>query len=222
MAPVVTVPGFGDGSVKPIPAPNWSQIIQHLEARRYLPFFITMGDELDVGGTAPPFASKWIDRWGTGRPPPAPNWMSRGILRPPPAHNWFFNEYHRSHLFNKFPFHRRLYKSASVESCLVSKGVLAQRQRYCLLGFMVIALRVLERIGVFYWNWMVCGLCFRFTGPSPSFFWKFEHLVMVRTPAFWFLYPWAWYYSVSTWIVFLSNLTWHSIIGSLVLCAWCF
>jgi hypothetical protein len=62
VAPVVTVPGFGDGSVKPIPAPNWSQIIQHLEARRYLPFFITMGDELDVGGTAPPFASKWIDR----------------------------------------------------------------------------------------------------------------------------------------------------------------
>jgi hypothetical protein len=32
VAPVVTVPGFRDGSVKPIPAPNWSQLIQQLEA----------------------------------------------------------------------------------------------------------------------------------------------------------------------------------------------
>ena len=32
VAPVVTVPGFGDGSIKPTPAPNWSQLIQQLEA----------------------------------------------------------------------------------------------------------------------------------------------------------------------------------------------
>jgi hypothetical protein len=72
---VVTVPGFGDGFVKLIPAPNWSQIIQHLETQRYLQFSITMGDELDVDGTSPPFAPKWIDRRGIRRPPPAPNWM---------------------------------------------------------------------------------------------------------------------------------------------------
>jgi hypothetical protein len=72
--------------------------------------------------------------------------MSRGIVRPPPAPNWFFNEYHRSHLFNKFPFHQRLYKSASVESCLDSKEV--WRRGYSVLGFMVIVLQVLERIGV--------------------------------------------------------------------------
>lgn len=151
VAPVVTVPGFGDGSVKPNPAPNWSELIQQLEARRYLPFSITMGDKLEVDGTAPPFAPKWIDRRGTRRPPPAPNWISRGIVRPPPAPNWHFNKHHRSHLLNKLPVNRRLYYSASMEHCLVCGGVLAQR--YSVLVFMVIVLRVLERIGILIFTW---------------------------------------------------------------------
>jgi hypothetical protein len=41
VAPVVLVPGFGDGTIMPTPAPNWSNITQQLEAWFYLPFAIS-------------------------------------------------------------------------------------------------------------------------------------------------------------------------------------
>jgi hypothetical protein len=88
--------------IKPTTAPNWSKITQQSEARHYLPLPITTGGGLeDDGSKDPPLAPLWIDQRGTGRPPPAPNWMSRDFVWPPPAPNWHINNSHRSHLHNK-------------------------------------------------------------------------------------------------------------------------
>ncbi len=82
---IVTVPGFGDGTILPLLAPNWSHFIQQLAALN--------------GTTDPPLAPMWTDKRGTGRPPPAPNWMDQAVLDwPPPASNWLSNNCHRSHL----------------------------------------------------------------------------------------------------------------------------
>ena len=54
---VAMVPGFGDGTINPTPAPNWSKITQQFEARLYLPFTITLGGGLeDAGSKDPPLA----------------------------------------------------------------------------------------------------------------------------------------------------------------------
>jgi hypothetical protein len=51
---VATVPGFGDGIIKPTPAPNWSKITQQFEARRYLPITITTRGGLEDDGSKAP------------------------------------------------------------------------------------------------------------------------------------------------------------------------
>jgi hypothetical protein len=96
---VFTVPGFGDDTAAPTPASNWSSCIQQIEARRWLPFFITSGDNTTIDGTVDPhLALCWIDKRGTGRPPPARNWLDQVVFAvldwPPPAPNWLLTNSH--------------------------------------------------------------------------------------------------------------------------------
>lgn len=51
---IVTVPGFGDGTILTHPAPNWSHLIQQLAALQCLLLYITPGDNTVSDGTTDP------------------------------------------------------------------------------------------------------------------------------------------------------------------------
>jgi hypothetical protein len=150
VAPVVSVPGFGDGTIMPTPAPNWNNITQQLEAWFYLPFAISTGDELDDGATDPPFAAQWINKRGTGRPPFAPNWIDRALVRPPPAPNWLINISHRSHLCNNLPSLPINCNSASMQYSSVYWEVKQSisPNKETVLAVLRLVLRPLEQFGI--------------------------------------------------------------------------
>ena len=116
----------------------------------YLPFAISKGDKLDDGATDPPFAAQWINKRGTRRPPPAPNWIDCALVRPPPAPNWLINISHRSHIHNNLPSLPINCNSASMQYSSVSWEVQQSiaSTKESVLGVFGLVLRPLEQFGI--------------------------------------------------------------------------